>query len=61
MAVNAQRVRYYLTLTDAFQAATALAADCDAFLINNDTNGSVSDISYTKPNNSELSTGPARR
>lgn len=29
--------RYNLTLSDAFQAAAALAADCDAFLTNDDT------------------------
>ena len=31
------RARYNLTLADAFQAAAALAADCDAFLTNDDT------------------------
>ncbi|MBN2385583.1 MAG: PIN domain-containing protein [Anaerolineales bacterium] len=38
------RARYNLTLSDAFQVAAALAADCDAFLTNDDTLKRVTEL-----------------
>ncbi|MGB8214087.1 MAG: PIN domain-containing protein [Anaerolineales bacterium] len=38
------RARYNLTLTDAFQAAAALAANCDAFLTNDDTFNRIKEL-----------------
>lgn len=39
------RVRYNLTLTDAFQVAAALAANCEAFLTNDTTLKRVGELS----------------
>jgi predicted nucleic acid-binding protein len=38
------RARYNLTLSDAFQAAAAIASDCDAFLTNDDALKRVTEL-----------------